>query len=82
MLCSAYLMHAAATCKADRRCVVAVHAMSICVSTIGVTAGASAPEILVGEVIAAARKRFNVTVEEIPVTTETVKFSLPRVLND
>ncbi len=50
-------------------------------STIGVTAGASAPEILVGEVISAARKRFDVTVEEIPVTTETVKFSLPRVLS-
>jgi hypothetical protein len=32
-------MHAAATCKADPRCVVAVHAMSICVSTIGATAG-------------------------------------------
>jgi 4-hydroxy-3-methylbut-2-enyl diphosphate reductase len=50
-------------------------------STIGVTAGASAPEMLVGEVIAAAKARFAVTVEEIPVTTETVKFSLPRVLN-
>lgn len=50
-------------------------------STIGVTAGASAPEILVNGVIAAARTRFNVTVEEIPVTTETVKFSLPRILN-
>ena len=50
-------------------------------STIGVTAGASAPEILVGEVIAAARKRFDVILEEIPVTTETVKFSLPRILS-
>lgn len=50
-------------------------------STIGVTAGASAPEILVAGVIAAARARFNVSVEEIPVTTETVKFSLPRILN-
>jgi 4-hydroxy-3-methylbut-2-enyl diphosphate reductase len=50
-------------------------------STIGVTAGASAPEILVNGVIAAARARFKVTVEEIPVTTETVKFSLPHILN-
>ena len=50
-------------------------------STIGVTAGASAPEVLVSGVIAAARARFNVTVEEIPVTTETVKFSLPRILS-
>jgi len=51
-------------------------------STVGVTAGASAPEVLVSGVIAAARARFDVTLEEIPVTTETVKFSLPRVLND
>jgi hypothetical protein len=32
-------MHAAATCKAEPRCVAAVHAMSICVSTIGAIAG-------------------------------------------
>jgi 4-hydroxy-3-methylbut-2-enyl diphosphate reductase len=49
--------------------------------TIGVTAGASAPEVLVGEVIAAAKARFDVTVEEVPVTIETVKFSLPRILS-
>jgi len=48
---------------------------------LGVTAGASAPEVLVDEVIAAARARFDVTVEQITVTEETVKFSLPRVLN-
>jgi 4-hydroxy-3-methylbut-2-en-1-yl diphosphate reductase len=47
----------------------------------GVTAGASAPEVLVDEVIAMARKRFDVTVEQVTVTAETVKFSLPRVLN-
>ena len=39
VLCPAYLMHTAATCKAEPRCVVAVHAMSICVSSIGATAG-------------------------------------------
>jgi len=50
-------------------------------STIGVTAGASAPELLVSAVITAAKARFDVTVEEIPVTTETVKFSLPRILS-
>ncbi len=50
-------------------------------STIGVTAGASAPEMLVGEVIAAARRHFDVSVEELPVTAETVKFSLPRLLS-
>jgi len=50
-------------------------------STVGVTAGASAPEVLVGEVIAAARRRFDVELEEVTVTNETVKFSLPRVLS-
>jgi 4-hydroxy-3-methylbut-2-enyl diphosphate reductase len=49
-------------------------------AVLGVTAGASAPEVLVDEVLAAARARFDVTVEEIAVTAETVKFSLPRVL--
>jgi len=49
--------------------------------TLGVTAGASAPEVLVEDVITTARQRFDVTVKEIPVTTETVKFSLPRALS-
>ncbi len=48
---------------------------------IGVTAGASAPEVLVTGVIAAAKQRFDVTLEEVTVTSETVKFSLPRVLS-
>ena len=47
---------------------------------LGITAGASAPEILVEEVIAASRERFEVTVEEVAVTTESVHFKLPRQL--
>ena len=50
------------------------------VKRLGITAGASAPEILVEEVIAACRERFEVTIEEITVTTENVQFKLPRVL--
>ncbi|MBL8631254.1 MAG: 4-hydroxy-3-methylbut-2-enyl diphosphate reductase [Rhodospirillaceae bacterium] len=50
-------------------------------SVLGVTAGASAPEILVEDVITTAKQKFDVIVEEITVTEETVKFSLPRVLN-
>jgi 4-hydroxy-3-methylbut-2-en-1-yl diphosphate reductase len=50
-------------------------------SVMGLTAGASAPEILVDDVVATARQQFEVTVELITVTEETVKFSLPRVLN-
>ncbi|MCB2108670.1 MAG: 4-hydroxy-3-methylbut-2-enyl diphosphate reductase [Rhodobacteraceae bacterium] len=48
--------------------------------TMGLSAGASAPEQLVRDVIAAARERFDVTVEEVAVTQETVKFSLPRAV--
>ncbi len=47
---------------------------------VGLTAGASAPEHLVEEVIATARARFDVTVEEVAVATETVYFKLPRAL--
>ncbi len=52
------------------------------VRSVGVTAGASAPEILVEEVIAALRERFDVSVEEVNVTQEAVQFKLPRVLSD
>ncbi|SDF89152.1 4-hydroxy-3-methylbut-2-enyl diphosphate reductase [Limimonas halophila] len=52
------------------------------VRTIGVTAGASAPELLVDEVIAACREHFDVSVEEVRVTQEDVQFKLPRALAD
>jgi 4-hydroxy-3-methylbut-2-enyl diphosphate reductase len=47
---------------------------------LGVTAGASAPEILVDELIAACRERYEVAVEEIRTTEEKVVFKLPRAL--
>jgi len=50
------------------------------VRRLGITAGASAPELLVEEVIESARARFDVTVEEISVTAESVHFKLPRQL--
>jgi 4-hydroxy-3-methylbut-2-enyl diphosphate reductase len=50
------------------------------VARLGVSAGASAPEVLVQEVIDACRQRFAVTVEEVRVTDEDVHFNLPRVL--
>ncbi len=49
-------------------------------ATLGLTAGASAPEVLVEEVIAACRERFEVTVEEIVTAEETVEFKLPRAV--
>ncbi|CAN5437003.1 4-hydroxy-3-methylbut-2-enyl diphosphate reductase [soil metagenome] len=48
--------------------------------TVGVTAGASAPEVLVQGVIDALRAVFAVTVEEVDAVRETVSFKLPRVL--
>jgi 4-hydroxy-3-methylbut-2-enyl diphosphate reductase len=47
---------------------------------LGITAGASAPEALVEEVLAACRARYDVAVEEIVVTREEVCFNLPRAL--
>ena len=50
------------------------------VSTVGVTAGASAPEDLVEALIATLSARFDARVEEVRVTDEDVVFKLPRVL--
>lgn len=47
---------------------------------VGVTAGASAPEDLVEDLIAAIGARFEARVEEVRVTKEDVVFKLPRVL--
>lgn len=47
---------------------------------IGLTAGASAPESLVQEVIFEARKRFEVETENITLTEESVVFNIPRAL--
>ncbi|MBL0901524.1 MAG: 4-hydroxy-3-methylbut-2-enyl diphosphate reductase [Reyranella sp.] len=47
---------------------------------LGITAGASAPELLVDELIAACRERYDVTVEEVRTTEESVVFKLPRAL--
>ncbi|GIX13551.1 MAG: 4-hydroxy-3-methylbut-2-enyl diphosphate reductase [Paracoccaceae bacterium] len=48
--------------------------------SIGITAGASAPESLVGEVVDAFRARGPVLVETVETTREDVAFKLPRVL--
>ena len=50
------------------------------IRSVGITAGASAPEDLVNEVIAAFRDRFDVTVEQVETAVETVEFKVPRVL--
>ncbi|WP_420411943.1 4-hydroxy-3-methylbut-2-enyl diphosphate reductase [Roseibium sp.] len=52
------------------------------VSSLGLTAGASAPETLVEEIISAFEKRFDVTVEIHRTAEETIAFNLPRELRD
>jgi 4-hydroxy-3-methylbut-2-enyl diphosphate reductase len=50
------------------------------IGTLGLTAGASAPESLVEEVIDAFRARYDVTVESVETAVENVEFKVPRVL--
>ena len=50
------------------------------IRAIGITAGASAPEVLVDEVIAALSDRYDVTQELVETAQENVEFKVPRVL--
>ncbi|RWO13524.1 MAG: 4-hydroxy-3-methylbut-2-enyl diphosphate reductase [Mesorhizobium sp.] len=52
------------------------------ISTLGLSAGASAPEIIVDEIIDAFRQRFDVTIELAVTATETEDFPVMRVLRD
>jgi 4-hydroxy-3-methylbut-2-enyl diphosphate reductase len=50
------------------------------ITSLGITAGASAPELLVQELIERLETRFDLTIEEVAPTRETVTFKLPRLL--
>jgi 4-hydroxy-3-methylbut-2-enyl diphosphate reductase len=52
------------------------------IATLGLSAGASAPEIIVNEIIEAFRARFDVSVELAITATETENFPVMRVLRD
>jgi 4-hydroxy-3-methylbut-2-en-1-yl diphosphate reductase len=52
------------------------------IRSVGVTAGASAPEVLVNEVLDAFRSRFATTVELVETAVERVEFKVPRVLRE
>jgi 4-hydroxy-3-methylbut-2-enyl diphosphate reductase len=52
------------------------------IGTLGLTAGASAPEVLVEEIVSACRERFAVTVETVRTAQENVSFRIPRALRD
>ena len=50
------------------------------IGAVGITAGASAPEVLVNEVIDAFRARYDLTVELVETAQENIEFKVPRVL--
>ncbi len=52
------------------------------IRTLGLTAGASAPEVLIDEVVDAFRERYEVTVETVTTAEENVEFKVPRVLRE
>jgi 4-hydroxy-3-methylbut-2-enyl diphosphate reductase len=52
------------------------------IASMGITAGASAPEALIDEVIDAFHDRYDVTVEMVETAVENVEFKVPRVLRE
>ena len=52
------------------------------IDSIGITAGASAPEVLINEVIDAFKARYKVTEEVVETAVENVEFKVPRVLRE
>jgi 4-hydroxy-3-methylbut-2-en-1-yl diphosphate reductase len=51
------------------------------ISSLGLTAGASAPEVLVTEIIDVLKSRYNVSVEVVTTASEDVIFKIPRALH-
>jgi len=52
------------------------------IRSVGITAGASAPEVLVNEVLDAFRARFDTVTERVETAREDVEFKVPRVLRE
>ena len=52
------------------------------ISAVGITAGASAPETLVEEVIEAIRARFTLSIEQVTTAQENIAFNVPRALRE
>lgn len=52
------------------------------IRTVGITAGASAPEVLINEVIQAFADRYDMTQELVETAKENVEFKVPRVLRE
>lgn len=51
-------------------------------SSLGLTAGASAPEVLVEEIIEALSERYDISIEAITTAEENIAFNIPRELRD
>ena len=52
------------------------------IKSIGITAGASAPEILINEVVEALKERFEVKTNFVETAKENVNFKVPRILRE
>lgn len=52
------------------------------IKVMGLTAGASAPDVLINEVVDALKANRDVSVEEVAITQENVVFNIPRLLRD
>jgi len=52
------------------------------IKSVGITAGASAPEVLINEVIDAFKERFDLTIEMVETAKENVEFKVPRILRE
>jgi len=52
------------------------------IKSVGITAGASAPEILVNEVVDALKARFEIKTHLVETATESVNFKVPRILRE
>jgi len=52
------------------------------IASLGISAGASAPEVLVEEIIAAFAERYDVDVEEVRTAEESISFNVPRELRE
>ena len=52
------------------------------IKSVGITAGASAPDVLIQEVVDAFSKHYEVTVETVETAQENVSFKVPRILRD
>ena len=50
--------------------------------SVGITAGASAPEILINEVIEAFKERYDIETKIVETATENVEFKVPRILRE